>query len=554
VWQAATQLGAARWLVLHIGGSRSLAPVRALARRAAGSRRWSLRWLLALANAAIAGGTLLILGLVLLALLDGALQQQLADYLRSQAVPVIERELGPQSPPVPVPRGKPAIIARPPGPLQPPSPHQPPARPLVPGVRDATRGDLSESMNPARLRQLAAVFTQELAGRDTGIVVYDPSRRVIYASDPGDRVERWPAAPREALEEAARGFEGRRVVDQVTRRTLVLLLPLRASDGAIIGVLEVAGSLELVDRLRMRLGIALGIGTVLAVLVAGALAGWTGRAGLGPLERMVLVTRRIAGGDLAARVNLRRQDEVGELAVAFDQMVERLEAAFAAQRQLVSDAAHELRTPLNGLAGTLEIVQVGLARGDLDGARRLLGSVEGELDRLGRLVNDLLTLSSLDERSPVPMAPVLLVPVLRDVVRRARILAPDHEIAARLDDAATIVGNRDQIERVFTNLLDNAVKYTPPPGRIELATRLTGSQVEVTVSDTGRGIPAEDLPYIFDRFYRADRARSRQHGGAGLGLAIVQAIVSAHGGQISAESEPGVGTTIRVRLPVAGER
>jgi heavy metal sensor kinase len=549
VWQAATHLGAAGRLALHVGGRRYVTVSRDLAGRVAGSRRWSLRWLLALVNAAIAGGTLLILGLVLLGLLDGALQQQLADYLRSQAVPVIERELGPQPPPAPVPRGRSAIFGRTPGLPQPPSPLQPPAKPPLPGARDAARADLSDSMNPARLRQLAAVFTQELAGRDTGIVVYDPSRRLIYASDPGDRVERWPSAPREALDEAVRGSEVRRVVDQGTRRRLELLLPLRTSDGTTIGVLEVAGSLELVDRLRMRLGIALGVGTILAVLVAGALAGWAGRAGLGPLERMVRVTRRVAGGDLTARVNLTRQDEVGELAVAFDQMVERLEAAFAAQRQLVSDAAHELRTPLNGLAGTLEIVQVGLARGDLDGARRLLGSVEGELDRLGRLVNDLLTLSSLDERSPVPMAPVPLVPILRDVVRRARILAPDHEIAARLDDPATVVGNRDQIERVFTNLLDNAVKYTPPPGRIELATRLMDGQVEVIVSDTGRGIPPEELPHIFDRFYRADRARSRQHGGAGLGLSIVQAIVSAHGGRISAESAIGAGTTIRVCLP-----
>jgi signal transduction histidine kinase len=399
------------------------------------------------------------------------------------------------------------------------------------------------------LRQLAAVFMQELAGRDTGIVVYDASRRAIVASDPGGRVERWPAAPHESLEAALNGVEVQRVVRQGTRRTLVLLLPLRTSDGSTLGVLEMAGSLELVDRVRTQLGIALGVGLVIAVVVTGLLAGWAGRAALGPLERMVRVTRHIADGDLSARVQLERQDEVGQLAAAFDQMVERLEAAFAAQRQLVSDAAHELRTPLNGLAGTLEIVQVGLERGDLDGARRLLGSVEGELDRLGRLVNDLLTLSSLDERSPTPMVPVALVPILRDVVRRARILAPDHQIAARLDQSATVLGNRDQIERVFTNVLDNAVKYTPPPGRIELALRLVDGLAQVTVSDTGRGIPPEDLPHIFDRFYRADRARARQHGGAGLGLAIVQAIVSAHGGQIAAESSPGTGTTIRVSLP-----
>jgi signal transduction histidine kinase len=196
---------------------------------------------------------------------------------------------------------------------------------------------------------------------------------------------------------------------------------------------------------------------------------------------------------------------------------------------------------------------VGLARGDLTGASRLLSGVEAELDRMGRLVNDLLTLSSLDERSPAAMSAIDLAPVLRDVVRRARILAPDHAIVARLDEAVRVHGNRDQLERVATNLLDNAVKYTPAGGRIEVEAQRAGDEVRVTVSDTGRGIPPDDLPRIFDRFYRADRARSRQEGGTGLGLAIVQAIVHAHGGQVEAESVVGAGTTIRVTLPSTGE-
>jgi signal transduction histidine kinase len=513
------------------------------------SRRWSLRWLLALVNAAIAGGTLLALGVLLLSLLDGALQRQLADYLRGQTVPVIERELGPQPVPQQAPRFRPPARAvappKPALPPRPPLPGEPPAAPV------AEPPAPPEAATQVRLRDLAQKLIVELAGRDTGIVVYDSQSRVVMASDPGGRVERWPVAPRDALNRAIDGRENQAVVRQGTRRTLVMLFPLESGDGSLLGVLEVAGSLELVDSVRTQLSIALGVGMLLAVLVAGALSGLAGRLALGPLERMVRVTRHIAGGDLTVRVKLQRGDEVGELAAAFDQMVERLEAAFAAQRQLVSDAAHELRTPLNGLAGTLEIVQVGLARGDLDGARRLLASVEGELDRLGRLVNDLLTLSSLDERSPAPMGPVALVPVLRDVVRRARILAPDHEIVTRLDQPLTVVGNRDQLERIFTNLLDNAVKYTPSPGHVEVALGVVGSRAEVTVADSGRGIPPDELPHIFDRFYRADRARARQHGGAGLGLAIVQAIVSAHGGQIAAESAAGTGTTIRVSLPLA---
>ncbi len=501
------------------------APLRWLGRTIGGAlpwSRWPIRWWLALVNATIAGGTLLALGLLLLGLLDFGVQRQLADYLRGQAAPVLERELGLPLPVTGKPSGKPSVS------------------------RDESD----------RLQEVAPVLIRELAGRDTGIAVYDTRRRLVAASPPTPREEPWPNASSDALERSLQGREGEQIVRQRSRRTLVLLVPLRPVSGGVIGVLQIATSLELIDRLRLLLAAALVFGTLVAVAVSGGLAVWVARVALGPLERMVHVTRRIAAGDLSARVLSERRDEVGELADAFDQMVGRLEAAFAAQRQLVSDAAHELRTPLNGLAGTLEIVQVGLQRGDLAGASRLLASVEGELDRLGRLVNDLLTLSALDERSPAPMSSVSLATVLRDAVRRARIVAPDHAIALRLaeptDDAA-VVGNRDQLERVFTNLLDNAVKYTPTGGSIEVSLTRTGDLYCATIRDTGRGIPPDELPFIFDRFYRADRARARQHGGAGLGLAIAQAIVAAHQGEIRAESTLGAGTSVHVTLHVYAE-
>jgi heavy metal sensor kinase len=512
-------------------------------------RHWPVRWWLSLVTAAIAGGTLLILGGLLLGLLDGSLQRQLAEYLRSQAQPVLERELGPRPP-----RALAVIV-----PPQPPIPPTPPSPPVPPAPAPRRSGRPSEKPRTAalqpdgpvdpRLRELAATLIRELAGRETGIVVYDLQHRLVEVSNPGPGVERWPSVPRDALDTAARGIETERVVRQGRRRTLTVLVPLQPSDGPAIGVMGISTGLDLVDALRNQLTVVLAMGTVLAVVVAGGIAAWTTRAALGPLDQMIRTTRRVAGGDLSARVDLRREDEVGELGAAFDRMVERLEATFAAQRRLVSDAAHELRTPLNGLAGTLEIVQVGLARGDLAGASRLLAGVESELDRVARLVNDLLTLSGLDERSPAAMTTVALAPVVRDVVRRMRILAPDHEIVIRADDGAHVHGNRDHLERLLTNLLDNAVKYTPAGGRVEVEARRQGAEVCLGVRDTGRGIPSDDLPRIFDRFYRADRARSRQEGGTGLGLAIVQAIVQAHGGRIDAESTVGGGTTIRVWLP-----
>ncbi|MCC7371043.1 MAG: HAMP domain-containing protein [Chloroflexi bacterium] len=507
-------------------------------------RRWPIRWWLPILNAAIAGGTLLALSALLIGLLDGGLQRQLADYLRNQATPILERELGVR--PTVRRGGRPSFSIR----TEPAGKPDLPAKPDAPGKR----GPLDPPDPPIdpQLHILAENFVRELAGRDTGIVVYDTRRRVVAVSNPGVGVERWPNAPRDVLDGVLAGQEEQRVLRQGSRRTLVLLIPLQQTDGSILGALEVATSLEYTDALRMQLTLVLGVGTVLTVLVVGGISVWVARRALGPLEQVVQVTRTVAAGDLGARVRLTRQDEVGELASAFDQMVSRLEAAFAAQRRLVSDAAHELRTPLNGLAGTLEIVQMALAREDMAQAERLLSSVESELDRLGRFVNDLLTLSRLDEDSgAVKLIPTPLEPVLRDVVRRARILAPDHEIATRLDAAATVLGDRDQLERVFINLLDNAVKYTPPGGHVEVTLRQNGSDVLASVSDSGRGIEPDELPRIFDRFYRVDRARSRQAGGTGLGLAIVQAIVHAHHGQIDAESAIGQGTTVQVRLPSA---
>jgi heavy metal sensor kinase len=512
-------------------------------------RHWPVRWWLSLVTAAIAGGTLLTLGVLLLGLLEGSLQRQLAEYLRSQAQPVLERELGQR------PSGRLLPPFRPvaPDPPRPPSPPVPPEpsskRNGRPSGKPGTAAPQPERSADPRLQALADTLVRELAGRETGIVVYDLQHRLVEASSSGPGVERWPAVPPDALDAAARGIESERVVRQGRQRTLIVLMPLQPADGPAIGTMGISTGLDLVDALRHQLTLVLAAGTVLAVLVAGGIAAWTTRAALGPLDQMIRATRRVAGGDLSARVGLRRADEVGELGAAFDRMVERLEAAFAAQRRLVSDAAHELRTPLNGLAGTLEIVQVGLARGDLEGASRLLAGVESELDRVARLVNDLLTLSGLDERSPAAMTTVALAPVVRDVARRMRILAPDHEIVVRADEAARVHGNRDHLERLLTNLLDNAVKYTQAGGRIEVEARHEGDAVCLSVHDTGRGIPPDDLPRIFDRFYRADRARSRQEGGTGLGLAIVQAIVHAHGGRIDAESTVGAGTTIRVSLP-----
>ena len=229
-------------------------------------------------------------------------------------------------------------------------------------------------------------------------------------------------------------------------------------------------------------------------------------------------------------------------------MVARLEAAFAAQRRFVADAAHELRTPLSALSGSVELLRIGASADDPAKTERLLRHLDTELSRVIRLTNDLLTLSALDAQPQLALRPLDLSALLRDVAEDSQAL-----LAQTLDSTIApdlwIQGNADRLRQVLLNLLDNARKYTPADGRISLRAEADAQHVHVLVGDTGSGIPPAAIPKLFDRFYRVDSARTRQSGGSGLGLAIAQAIVQAHGGSIAIESAPGQGTNVILLFP-----
>jgi two-component system OmpR family sensor kinase len=315
-----------------------------------------------------------------------------------------------------------------------------------------------------------------------------------------------------------------------------------------------AASLEAADAVlgQLRLYLALGvlIGTLIGVFAGLALT----RIVLKPLDRMVGTAEAIAGGDLNRRLRMPAgRNEVARLGSAFDHMVDRLAATLQVQRRFVADASHELRTPLTSLEGLSEMLLIGADRGDSSAVQRMARSMHGELRRMARLVADLLMLSRLDSAAPMSFAMVDAGELLNDVAEQMAPLAEARQIHLEVvyNTRVTVRADPDRLKQVILNLVDNALRYTPAGGEVRLAATedLVAHVARLEVKDNGPGIPPEDLPHIFDRFYRGDPSRTRASGNTGLGLAIVSAIVQAHGGSIEVESSAGSGTSFRVILP-----
>ncbi|WP_432094843.1 sensor histidine kinase [Streptomyces sp. bgisy100] len=289
------------------------------------------------------------------------------------------------------------------------------------------------------------------------------------------------------------------------------------------------------------------------VLLAGALGYWVSRTGLAPVARLTATAERIAATrDARHRIELPpgppgRQDEVTRLAASFNTMLGELEQSVTAQRQLVADASHELRTPLTALRTNAEL----LARGDrLTPAQRerASGALERQMREVTRLVGDLIELAREEEPQPL-LEDVRLSALLEHGVGAAREHWPAVGFTVAIEPAAqplTVAGVPARLSRLLGNLLDNAAKFSPPGGPVEAALTAHGDGCELTVRDHGPGISAEDLPHVFDRFYRADAARALP--GSGLGLAMVRRIALAHGAEATAERAPGGGALFRVRF------
>ncbi|RUL87921.1 heavy metal sensor histidine kinase [Tautonia sociabilis] len=276
------------------------------------------------------------------------------------------------------------------------------------------------------------------------------------------------------------------------------------------------------------------------------------RKALAPVDRMAAAADEITATRLDRRLDAPNSgDELGRLAGTLNRMIERLERSFEEIRRFTADAAHELRTPLTVMRNEAEVAL--RAPRDPDQYRRVLENMLEEIERLTRLAEQLLFLCR-EDAGLVPLArePVRLDELVRDAAEHMRVVAEEKEIDLRVEPsaAAIVVGDADQLRRLLFNILDNAVKYTPPGGSVSAGVGRLGPHARAVVSDTGIGIPQEHLPHVFGRFYRVDPARGPEASGTGLGLAICRAIAEAHGGKLHIESVVGRGTKVMLVLPV----
>ncbi len=408
-------------------------------------------------------------------------------------------------------------------------------------VRDQLRATVDDSLKTTAAQlQGSPVHDFEHfgtpAGELGGATVYpqgvDSSGRVYLP--PGAKV----SLPVNAMVTAvARGEHGAFFSDVDVQKTHVRVLTFPYGVG---GAVQVARSLTEVDHSLARIKSLLILIAGSGIAIAAALGLAVSRAALAPVRRLTTATERVTEtGDLSERIEVGGRDELSRLAGSFNTMLGALQESSRAQRQLVADASHELRTPLTSLRTNIEVLasERTLPVGERE---RLLTDVVEQLSEMTTLISELIDLARGEQQATEPEE-VRLDLVASEAVERARRNRPAVTFTTNLQES-TVQGVPSTIERAVANLLDNAAKWSPPGADVEVAVR----DGEVTVRDHGPGIDEEDLPYVFDRFYRSRSARGRP--GSGLGLAIVRQVAVAHGGEVVAEPADGGGTRMTLRL------
>lgn len=303
---------------------------------------------------------------------------------------------------------------------------------------------------------------------------------------------------------------------------------------------------------------------VIGLVVAGGVSLVLSHAMLRPIQNMTKAAEEMADGDFSRKIEVQSGDEIGILADTFNNMASQLESTLETirqseqvRREFVANVSHELRTPITSIRSYAETLMDTEGMPD-DMRQEFLGVILNESDRMTKIVGDLLELSRFDSgNSQFKFEEFSVERSVRDIYAAIALEAKKHQHVMNLElewKLPKILGDKARIEQVLINIMSNAVKYTPDGGTIDIYSGCSGDYVWIKVQDTGIGIPNEDMPKIFDRFYRVDKARSRASGGTGLGLSIAREIIVRHGGDIFLESVPGEGTTVTVKLPIEGPK
>ena len=418
-------------------------------------------------------------------------------------------------------------------------------RRLVAAVTSFQEGPARRATGEAALVREARQWLARQAFPETQVAAVRTSEGQVLTSVGGLDLHAAPDSA-ELLKSSESGWE---TLDTPRGPVRALAVPLLSGDRQ-IGTLVVAAEAATTDRTLRALLIRIAWASAAGLLFATVLGVLTLRRALRPLSGMTRDIEAIeAAGDLSRRVDRGGpRDEVGRLAETFDRMLERLQEAFSSQQRFLSDASHELRTPLTVLQGRLELLQQEV---DSAEAERSLALAGDEVQRIRRIVDDLLLLARLDEGLAMQTQPVEVELIAQEAILRGVSLAR-RDMNVRIEPGVFAMADPERLLQVLTNLVGNAVQHAGEDSAILLTGRREGPWAVIEVSDTGPGIPPGDLPHLFDRFYRGSQSTHRSGRGAGLGLSIVSSLVRAMRGTISVDSEPGKGTTFTIRLPAAG--
>lgn len=348
---------------------------------------------------------------------------------------------------------------------------------------------------------------------------------------------------------AQRGFWGEAAIGTVATedgtRVRLMVSPLFFWNEVLL--LEVGQSLKQVDDTMSQVRWAILGGVLITLVLVGISGGVIVRRALSPVEQITRTAQSIeSSSDLSRRVDyIGPKDEIGRLATTFDHMIDHLRKVFESQKQFVADASHDLRGPLTVIRGNLDLLKRNISDKERQGS---LKSIEKETERMGALVTDLLLLAELESEQTEQKEMVSLKEILLEGSKRAQQLNGYHDIVIGQQEDLYIKGDTYRLNQLMGNLIDNAIKYTPEGGTITLSLFRDGEWARLEVADTGVGIAPEHLPHIFDRFYRVDKARTREKGSSGLGLAIVKGIAEKYGGKVTVTSDPGRGSVFTVWL------